>query len=52
LQLAGLSESQISGEIVRARTDLVACGVPGNDIVGAREPYLAAKRTMLKVLFV
>jgi hypothetical protein len=46
-----LSESKISGEIVGARTDLVACGVPESDIVGARAPYLAADQTMRKVLF-
>jgi peptidoglycan/xylan/chitin deacetylase (PgdA/CDA1 family) len=48
--LKGLRAAELRGEVLGAQEDLVACGVPEEDVVGLRAPFLesdAALRALL-----
>ncbi|KAL4422675.1 hypothetical protein ABPG75_008872 [Micractinium tetrahymenae] len=48
--LNGLRKSEIEDEVLGARSKLAACGIPEQDIVGLRCPYLETKPEVREVL--
>ncbi|EFN51596.1 hypothetical protein CHLNCDRAFT_139978 [Chlorella variabilis] len=48
--LKGLKESKLEEEVLGARSDLVACGVPQGDVAGMRAPFLNSDAAVRQVL--